>query len=82
MPLPDLAGLFGVLLILVAYAGAQFGRLEPRQAPALCLNLIGAGLILWSLAFRFNPAAFVMEAAWALVAAYGLIRLGLARRGR
>ena len=51
-------------------------------APALCLNLIGAGLILWSLAFRFNPAAFVMEAAWALVAAYGLIRLGLARRGR
>ena len=76
----DLVGVAGVALILVAYAGAQFGRLEPRRAPALLLNLVGACLILVSLAFRFNLAAVLMEAAWALVAIYGLARLLLARR--
>lgn len=80
MSLPDAAGLVGVLLILAAYAGAQLGRLEPRRAPALLMNLIGAGLILWSLTFRFNLSAFLMEAAWAVVALYGLIRLAM--RGR
>ncbi|HEX4096578.1 MAG TPA: hypothetical protein VHX64_07605, partial [Caulobacteraceae bacterium] len=78
--LPDAAGLVGVLLILLAYAGAQLGRLEPRRAPALVMNLVGAGLILWSLAFRFNLSAFLMEAAWAVVALYGLVRLAM--RGR
>ena len=81
MSLPDAAGLLGVLMILVAYAGAQTGRLEPRHAPALLMNLVGAGLIIWSLSFRFNLSAFLMEASWAAVAAYGLIRL-LVRRWR
>ena len=79
MSFPDAAGLFGVLLILVAYAGAQLERLDPRRAPALVMNLIGAGLIIWSLTFRFNLAAFLMEAAWAVVALYGLIRLLIRR---
>jgi hypothetical protein len=81
MSFPDAAGLFGVLLILAAYAGAQLGRLDPRRAPALTMNLAGAGLIIWSLTFRFNLSAFLMEAAWAVVALYGLIRL-LVRRSR
>ena len=76
----EAGGVLGVGLILVAYAGAQIGRLEPRHAPALALNLVGACLILGSLAFRFNLAAFLMEAAWALVAIYGLARLALSRR--
>ncbi len=82
MSFPDAAGLAGVLLILVAYAGAQLGRLEPRRAPALVLNLAGAGLILWSLTFRFNLAAFLMEASWAVVALYGLIRVVVRRLRR
>ena len=44
------------------------------------MNLGGAGLILVSLAHAFNLAAFLMEAAWALVAALGLIRVALTRR--
>jgi hypothetical protein len=73
--LAEAAGVVGVLLILIAYAGAQLGRMEPRRAPALLLNLAGAGLILWSLSYRFNLAAFLMEAAWALVALFGLGRI-------
>jgi hypothetical protein len=79
MSLADGLGVIGVLLILVAYAGAQIGRLEPRLAPALLLNLVGACLILGSLAFKFNLSAVLMEGAWALVAIYGLVRLLLSR---
>ncbi|ADK99448.1 CBU_0592 family membrane protein [Brevundimonas subvibrioides] len=77
----DLAGIFGVLLILVAYAGATSGKLDPKQWPALCLNLSGALLILWSLSVDFNLSAALMEGAWALVAIAGLVRLALQRRG-
>lgn len=78
--LSDAAGLVGVAVILAAYAGAQLRRLDPVKAPSLILNLVGAGLILISLAHTFNLAAFLMEAAWALVAALGLIRVVLTRR--
>jgi hypothetical protein len=78
--LVDALGVAGVLLILVAYAGAQLGRLNPRLAPALVLNLAGAGLILWSLAYNFNLSAVLMEGSWALVSVYGLVMLVV--RGR
>jgi hypothetical protein len=78
--LPDLVGLIGVLLILVAYAAAALGRLDPTTWPALTLNLVGAGLILFSLAYDPNIAAIAMEAAWALIALFGLLRVALRRR--
>jgi hypothetical protein len=43
------------------------------------MNLVGAGLVMASLAQRFNLAAFLLEAAWALVALWGLVRLAAAR---
>ncbi len=79
MSLIDIVGVLGVLLILVAYAGAQAGRMDPREAPSLILNLAGAGLILASLVRSFNLAAVLMESAWALVALSGLVRLALRR---
>ncbi len=75
----DLAGFVGVLLILAAYAGVQFRRLDPMGVAAQLLNLIGAGLILASLTRAFNLAAFAMEAAWAALAAFGLVRRLLRR---
>ena len=79
MTLIDIAGVFGVLLILIAYAGATAGKLDPKQWPALVLNLVGALLILWSLSVDFNLSAALMEGAWAVVAVLGLIRLALKR---
>jgi hypothetical protein len=76
----DAAGLVGVALILAAYASAQLRWLDPLRAPALLMNLAGASLVLLSLTKRFNLAAFVMEAAWAVVALYGLLRIALRRR--
>lgn len=76
---PDALGVVGVLCILIAYAGATSGKLDARRAPALLLNLTGALLILVSLYFDFNLSAVLMEGAWALVAIYGLVQLGLGR---
>ena len=43
------------------------------------MNLVGSALILLSMTHAFNLSAFVMEAAWAAMAAYGLVRLALRR---
>ena len=77
----DVAGLVGVLMILIAYAGAALGRLDPKRAWSLIANLVGAGLILVSLLLgAFNLASTAMEGAWALVALAGLVKLALRRR--
>lgn len=75
----DVAGLAGVVLILIAYGGVTLGRLDPQRPLALSLNLAGAGLILVSLAVDFNLSAVVMESVWALIALAGLARLVLKR---
>lgn len=77
----DAAGLCGVLMILAAYAGAALGRLDPKGVWSLLANLVGACLILVSLLVAdFNLSSTVMEAAWALVALAGLVRLAIVRR--
>jgi len=81
MSLQDAAGLLGVLVILVAYAGAALGKLDPKRPISLLANLLGAGAILWSLlTANFNLSATVMEGTWALVALVGLIRWALRRK--
>jgi hypothetical protein len=80
MSLADTAGLIGVLLILAAYAGGAVGKLDPARAPALATNFVGAGLILYSLMEDFNLASALLEAAWALIALLGLLRIALKRR--
>ncbi len=80
MTLLDLGGVVGVLLVIVAYAGAQFGWAPARERPALLMNLVGSGLILLSMTRAFNLSAFLMEAAWAGLATFGLFRTVIRRR--
>jgi hypothetical protein len=82
LTLGDIAGLAGVAMMLFAYGAAALGRLDPKSAPALIMNLIGAGLVLFSLSKAFNLAAFVMETCWGLVAAIGLARLVMKRNSK
>jgi hypothetical protein len=76
----DILGLSGAALFLAAYAGAQLERLDPVKPPALLLNLAGAILILISLIKDFNLGAFVLEAAWGLLALFGIAKHVLKRR--
>lgn len=77
---PDIAGLVGVALMLIAYAMSALGKLDPTRAPALTANLIGAALVIYSLHYAWNISSFVLEVAWFAVAAVGLVRLGLKGR--
>ena len=72
----DAVGLVGVALMLAAYGLTVAGRLDVRAAPALAANLLGASLVLVSLGHDFNLSAAVIEAAWAVIALAGLVRLG------
>jgi len=72
MGLDEVAGLIGAALILGAYAGVQLKSLDPHKPTALLLNLSGASLVIVSLIFEFNLAAFLLEAAWVVIAVWGL----------
>ena len=64
----------GALLILVAFAAAQFGRLDVESKPYLWLNLIGS-IILAALAWHERQWGFLLlESVWAIVSAYSLFR--------
>ena len=75
----NIVGLIGSVLFIGAFAYAN-------QAPQLdkllfnAVNLVGAVLLLTSLWVHFNLAAFVLEAAWAVIALLGLIQALVARR--
>lgn len=72
----DVLGLVGVVLMLIAYGATVAGRLDAQAWPALAANFVGASLVLVSLSHDFNLSAAVIEGAWAVIAAGGLVRLG------
>ena len=64
----------GALLILAAFAAAQFDRLDVESKPYLWLNLVGS-VILAALALHEEQWGFLLlEGVWAIVSAYSLIR--------
>ena len=69
----DIVGLIGTALFIAAFAyanhAATLNKLWFNAA-----NLVGALLLLASLSVKFNLAAFVLEAAWAVIAMFGLAR--------
>ena len=77
----NLIGLIGSAIFIAAFAYANAAeRLNKLWFNAA--NLIGAILLLWSLSVHFNLAAFVLEAAWGLIALAGLIAALRARTGQ
>ena len=75
----NLVGLLGSFLFILAFAYAN----QAKQLDKLlfnAVNLLGAALLLTSLAVHFNLAAFVLEVAWAVIALIGLIQAIIARR--
>jgi hypothetical protein len=70
--LANIIGIFGVIIILLAYFLLQTSRLAPHKLLYSAMNLVGAVMILFSLYFDWNLSAVLVEGAWAIISLYGL----------
>ena len=70
----QLVSLLGAVLILVAYAGGQVGRLDSKGTAYSALNLVGSGLLTYVAIVGFQLGFIVLEGIWALVSLLALIR--------
>jgi hypothetical protein len=68
----DVVGLLGSALFIGAFAYANIAKTLNKVCFNLA-NLAGAILLLISLSVTFNLAAFVLEAAWAGIALFGIV---------
>ncbi|MGH2981237.1 MAG: CBU_0592 family membrane protein [Solirubrobacterales bacterium] len=65
----------GAVLILVAFAGAQAGRLVPHSRFYLVLNLVGSAVLAVLAAIEHQLGFLLLEAVWALVSLWGLAQV-------
>jgi hypothetical protein len=72
----------GALLILAAFAAAQFDVMSPHSRAYLVLNALGSA-VLTVLAVADEQWGFVLlEAVWAVVSVWGLVKLLRGRQPR
>jgi hypothetical protein len=76
----DLAGLVGVLLIVIAYLLLQLDKLPSSSLTFSLLNAAGSLLIMVSLIFKFNASAFLIEVFWFLISLIGLMKWLISRK--
>lgn len=70
----QLVQVVGALLILSAFAAAQFGVMDPHSRIYLVLNLVGS-LVLAVLAWEERQWGFLLlETVWAAVSLWGLVQ--------
>ncbi len=74
MSLFDIIGIAGVILFLLAYYLLQIQRLRHDDYAYLALNGIGAILVMISLVWAFNLAAFLLEVAWLAITLLGVVK--------
>lgn len=68
-------GLTGAAMVLYAYFMISQRKWSEQQKIYHITNIVGAGCILFSLAFNFNIAAFVIQIFWIIIGVLGLIKL-------
>lgn len=69
-----LIGNVGVVCFLFAFFMLQKEKMRPDDYSYLGLNLAGSVLLLASLCWDFNLAAFILEALWGVISSYGMVK--------
>lgn len=76
----DYVGIFGVIIILIAYFFLSTGDWIADSYKYQLLNFLGAWLILFSLFFHWNLASVIIEIAWVAISLLGMYRLWAKKR--
>jgi hypothetical protein len=72
----QLVSLAGAVLILLAYALNQGGRLGPSDTAYMLMNLVGASLLAWVAVIDRRAGFILLEGAWAVLSLLPLLRRG------
>ena len=64
----------GALLILVAYAGHQLGKMNPRSMTYNILNAVGSGILGYVALFPFKLGFVILEFARVLISVWAMTR--------
>jgi hypothetical protein len=70
----DIIGILGAIAILLAYFFLQAKKMSPDGLLYSLLNLIGAILILFSLANAWNLTAVFVEIIWLGISLFGILK--------
>lgn len=75
----QLIQIVGALLVLAAFAAAQFDRLDLRSIAYLTMNLIGSAVLAILAAIDGQLGFLLLEGVWAVVSLWSLV--GVLRTG-
>ena len=70
----NVIGLAGTVLFVAAFFLLQKETMRPDDLRYLGMNLGGAVLLLISLSWHWNLSAFLLEAVWAVISLYGIVK--------
>lgn len=70
----QLVSLAGAVLILAAYAALQMGRLDPKSRTFSLMNFVGSALLTWVAVVDRRAGFILLEATWALLSLWPLVR--------
>jgi hypothetical protein len=73
--LMQVISILGALLVLGAYAANQLDRLGQHSYAYLLMNFLGAGALTVSAITTRQAGLILMEGAWAVVSAAGLVKV-------
>ena len=74
----------GALLVLLAFTGAQLGRIDQHSIPYLVMNLLGSATLAVLAAIDEQFGFLLLEGVWAIVSAWSLAQVltGSGRRSQ
>ena len=74
----DLLQILGAIAVLIPFVAVQLGRLRPTAKAYLWFNLVGSSLLAGLALHDHDWGFLLLEAVWALVAAWSLLKQGTA----